>query len=338
MAVFASLDERSKNSSSEYEDDERAGFLNEKTIKLQIRRPRRLSLFVTMANLLLFVVTIALWASWYYKTYLVLNPELRRTSTYSKDIFSPEPPSLHSLFTHAEGTTGPIHDLFDLKMHKELVNGTLFPDREHPSIARLPPRTPEADALWDEWELTRPFPVTAAQIRAMGKDPSTAAKLEDADWGLGDDAYAAVLDVYHQLHCLNSLRKAVYRAEYGAPELAEVSEAMMRVHVDHCVDILMQALQCSGNVNLVTMHWLDTQDYPFPDMSIERQCVDFEGLTAWRRRSTLDMDKWARVMARKPPGVKEEKAPEEFHTYFGGGGGGPGGDGAAAHGGHVHGP
>jgi hypothetical protein len=48
----------------------------------------------------------------------------------------------------------------------------------------------------------------------MGKDPSTVAKLEDADRGLGDDdAYVAIMDVYHQLHCLNTPRKLAY-AEY----------------------------------------------------------------------------------------------------------------------------
>ena len=31
----------------------------------------------------------------------------------------------------------------------------------------------------------------------------------------------------------------------------------------------MQALQCSGNVNLITMHWVETQDYPFPDMYVD---------------------------------------------------------------------
>jgi len=34
------------------------------------------------------------------------------------------------------------------------------------------------DKVWEEWEITRVYAITAAQIRAMGKDPSTVAKLE----------------------------------------------------------------------------------------------------------------------------------------------------------------
>ena len=38
------------------------------------------------------------------------------------------------------------------------------------------------------------------------------------------------------------------------------------IHVNHCVDILLQGIQCSGNVDLIPLHWVETQEYPFPDM------------------------------------------------------------------------
>ncbi len=88
---------------------------------------------------------------------------------------------------------GPVYNMLDLGLKPKTLNGTLFVPKE-PSVGRQMPN-PEADALWEEWELTRVVPVTADQIRAMVKDPSTAAKLEDEDWGLGDDAYAAILDI-----------------------------------------------------------------------------------------------------------------------------------------------
>lgn len=210
---------------------------------------------------------------------------------------------------------GPIHDLLDLNPQVKAVNGTLFPAREQPSIARQSPN-PEAEAVWEEWELTRVLPVTAAQIRSMGKDPSTVAKLEDAIWGLGDDAYASTLDVYHQLHCLNYLRKLIYPDHYNRSEFHHADHpGYFEIHMNHCVDILMQAIQCSGNVNLIMMNWVETQDYPFPDMSINRQCVDFEKLTQWRQESTIDMDKYVRVMM-KPVGVKEMKQSEEYFAFF----------------------
>jgi len=42
--------------------------------------------------------------------------------------------------------------------------------------------------------------------------------------------------------------------------------AMREIHINHCMDILMQAIQCSGNLNLITLHWTETQKLPYPDM------------------------------------------------------------------------
>ena len=53
---------------------------------------------------------------------------------------------------------------------------------------------------------------------------------------------------------------------------------MHDIHINHCVDMLMQTIQCSGNVNLITLHWIAELTYLFPDMSINKQCVDFEHL------------------------------------------------------------
>jgi hypothetical protein len=157
-----------------------------------------------------------------------------------------------------------VYDLLDLEPSLQQVNGSLFPP-QHPSIARQMPNA-AADAIWEEWELTRVFPVTRQQIIDMGKDPSTAVKLEDGLWGLGNDAYAAILDVYHQLHCLNSLRQIAY-GDYYDRIVGDVNNITLReIHINHCVDMLMQTIQCSGNVGLITMHWVETQEYPFPDM------------------------------------------------------------------------
>lgn len=161
---------------------------------------------------------------------------------------------------------GPILDLVDLETQVKTVNGTLFPTKEA-SIARQLPN-PAADEIWDEWEKTRVFPLTRAQIIKMGKNPAYVAKLEDGVFGLGDDAYAGTIDVFHQLHCLNSLRQIVYGTYYNR-SMANgnlTTPTIHEVHVNHCIDILMQALQCSGNVNVMTMDWVDTRVYPYPDM------------------------------------------------------------------------
>ncbi|KAK9779709.1 putative Tat pathway signal sequence [Seiridium cardinale] len=221
----------------------------------------------------------------------ILNPDLRRTSSWS-----------------------PIHDMVDLQPRVATINGTLFPPRS-PSIARQQPND-EADELWWEYELLRVMPVTKETIVKLGKDPDTAVKLEDQIWGLGDNAYGAVFDVYHQLHCLNSLRKIAYGNHYNVSQGRADTLKLREMHINHCADILFQAIQCSGNVNLMTLHWVETQDLPWPDMSINRQCIDFDGLTEFRKQVSLDMDKYKKVMS-KPKGVTQLPAPDRYYELFG---------------------
>lgn len=206
-------------------------------------------------------------------------------------------------------------DRFDLKAQSTKINGTLFPNKDGGSVSRQMPNN-ASDDIWTEWELSRAFPITAEEIRRMGKDPLTAAKLEDDVWGLGDDAYVGIFDVYHQLHCLNTLRKIAYPDYYDNPTHFDPKSKMHAIHVNHCVDILMQAIQCSGNVNFITMHWVETQTYPFPDMSINRQCVEFDGMTQWRHDNTIDMDKYLRVMKKPDEIVNQLPAPDEYYHYY----------------------
>ena len=212
-----------------------------------------------------------------------------------------------------------MYDQVDLEMSPQKLNGTLFYPKE-PSIARQLPND-AADAVWEEWELARYLPITADQIRAMGKDPSTVAKLADEDWGLGDDAYVGTFDIYHELHCVNSLRRIVYGEYYN--ETRGIASGkhrtkkgeMWEVHINHCIDMLVQTLQCSGNLNLITMHYVAEQEYPAPDMSINRQCINFDKLTEWRKDNSIDMTKYLERMKKKE-GQKELPAPDDFYVYY----------------------
>lgn len=128
------------------------------------------------------------------------------------------------------------------------------------------------------------------------------------------------------MHCLNSLRQLAYPEYYnngthshghGKRGRSRGGSEMFAVHVNHCVDILMQAIQCSGNVNLITMHWVETQPYPFPDMSVNRQCVDFDALTAWRREHTLDMDKYVATMRKRDDRrYTQLPAPDQYYEHY----------------------
>ncbi|KAK0724199.1 hypothetical protein B0H67DRAFT_466353, partial [Lasiosphaeris hirsuta] len=126
----------------------------------------------------------------------------------------------------------------------------------------------------------------------LGKDPETAVRLDAATFGLGEDMYAAELDVFHLLHCLNTLRQLAYRDYYNEtyePQADMDKSTFYEVHLNHCVGMLAEAIQCSGNANLATVHWFEGFRGPTPDFSIERKCVDFDGLTDWRKKNTIDL-------------------------------------------------
>ncbi|KAL7931544.1 hypothetical protein V8C35DRAFT_309776 [Trichoderma chlorosporum] len=274
--------------SSKEETDENEEFLHtEGTESKQYSGPSVSC--ITCLNTIFFIISLCLFSISIFRPSKGLNPELRASSTWS-----------------------PIHDAVDLELATRTINGTLFTPREH-SIARQMPNS-VADSTWEEWELTRVFPVTRADIVRLGKDPETAVKLEPEIWGLGDDAYATALDMYHQLHCVNTLRQIAYGTYYnkqmGNPDAGNAT--LREMHINHCVDILMQAIQCSGNANIITFHWVEKMQRPFPDMSIDRKCINFEKLSDWRRANTIDMNKWAEIM-KKPPGAKEEKLADQYY-------------------------
>ncbi|KAG8157745.1 hypothetical protein KVR01_012407 [Diaporthe batatas] len=148
----------------------------------------------------------------------------------------------------------PLYGRIHLQPYQTTVNGTIWPSTDSGVARRFP--NPIDEVTWDEWEIKNIIPITSAEIRRMGKDPATAAKLEDSIWSLGNDAYAGTLDLFHQIHCLNQLRKYAYRDYYDVKtaNANPQNRTMHEIHTNHCVDILLQALQCSGNLRQYPFH------------------------------------------------------------------------------------
>ncbi|KAI1340372.1 hypothetical protein F5Y15DRAFT_423308 [Xylariaceae sp. FL0016] len=255
-----------------------------------------MGLLAVLLNLLSFAVWTTLSVTLILKDSTTLNYELKQVSTWS-----------------------PLLDLVDFGFHESRVNGTLFPREDRPVARQLP--NDEADKVWKEWELTRVFPISANDVARLGKDLETAVKLEDEYFGLGDDKYAATLDIYHQLHCVNMLRWHAYGPYYNKTYLDPEKEGFAEVHINHCIDILVQTIQCSGNPNLITMHWAGTQAYPFPDFNIQKKCINFDLLSAWRKENTVDMQLYVDVLGHKnskPKNIKQRPAPDdEYKKIYG---------------------
>ncbi|KAK9775190.1 putative DUF3328 domain-containing protein [Seiridium cardinale] len=91
------------------------------------------------------------------------------------------------------------------------------------------------------------------------------------------------LDVFHQLHCLDSLRRAVYPDYYPH----EGSPRTWQLHVDHCVDYLRQAIMCHGDTTPVHYKWFPGIRRWGPDFASTHYCPrEMEDLLTWSRTRT----------------------------------------------------
>lgn len=124
----------------------------------------------------------------------------------------------------------------------------------------------------------------------MGKDPSTRARPSPtllAAMGFKPNAemYIAQIDAFHQVHCLNAIRKhaywdVYYRPDYGAYD-AHTPEGMHWTHLSHCFDMLYQNLVCTASADIITGIWMEGIQHPMPDFNVRKQCSNIEGLLDW---------------------------------------------------------
>jgi len=86
-------------------------------------------------------------------------------------------------------------------------NDTLWGTNETSSIYIQGP-SPEVDAAWDYISAEKGPIITVSrdEAKALGRDPEVIVKAPKS-WGMGDDAYPAQIDVFHEIHCLDMLRK-----------------------------------------------------------------------------------------------------------------------------------
>ncbi|KAI0197513.1 hypothetical protein F4808DRAFT_473851 [Astrocystis sublimbata] len=87
----------------------------------------------------------------------------------------------------------------------------------------------------------------------------------------------SVIAVFHQLHCLYTIRRAYYAA-YAASTGQEFNHAGVREpeHIAHCFDYMQQTLVCVADIGIEPLD----QGHN-PDIIFERQCRDFGEIQEW---------------------------------------------------------
>ena len=186
------------------------------------------------------------------------------------------------------------------------------------SIFRQEP-SDEVDLAWRKIGDTRPIPVSREKVLAIGKDPAQAVKIPSS-WGLGEEMYFGRVDVFHQIHCLDALRREAYFDHYYGkkyPNGFQDTGEFHRLHLSHCVYLLLQNIMCSASSDIYTHIWTDTLEHPFPDFNINHQCKDFDSILRWQ--DSMAVNETAFVGLRRPENyayrVMNHKF-KEIHGWF----------------------
>ncbi|TEA10125.1 Cyclochlorotine biosynthesis protein O [Colletotrichum sidae] len=181
----------------------------------------------------------------------------------------------------------PILDDVPIRLETIEVKGTLFNDYSPSRIWRQPP-SDEVDKAWEDVARIEYFGVSGDALRKMGKDPKISVAIPE-DWGVGPDRYLVEIDMQHQLHCLNAVRQYANWDYYYAHSYRNISMAPKRhqAHLSHCLDILLQAITCNPSLELISHNWMKTQENPYPDFNIKRQCVAHDPILEWQHKNGI---------------------------------------------------
>lgn len=114
--------------------------------------------------------------------------------------------------------------------------------------------------------------------------------------------YYAAVDVFHNLHCLNMVRKELDKEYYGvhkhgehvsARQAADMDmggknqqsslDAAQRDHVYHCMNHIRQSLQCRPDLSPAAMHIYEDVDGSkfFLGNAKMHSCYDWDAIMQW---------------------------------------------------------
>ncbi|KAF8855960.1 hypothetical protein BDZ45DRAFT_745966 [Acephala macrosclerotiorum] len=248
-----------------------------------------LSVIIATINCLLFIAAITVLFHSYQNTKSIEtnsnNRLIKLTSTYS-----------------------PIFDKLPISFTNIHTNGSFWPQNP-PSLFQLPP-SPDVDAAWERLADTHALAFTASEMIPTGKNPS-----ELWPWpssynipnhpNPNKKTYMALPNVFHQIHCLNMFRKLAHKDYYGE-FWTHTDSFPFEAHLGHCQYMLLQALMCHADMEMITFGKVRGTPGPFPDFSVEQKCRDFEGILRWKEENQVNVsdEEWKLINV-TPEGIKE---------------------------------
>ncbi|WPH00671.1 Hypothetical protein R9X50_00350100 [Acrodontium crateriforme] len=158
----------------------------------------------------------------------------------------------------------------------------------HSTIYRGPP-TPEREQAWDELWHYPGMPVSAAGLAALNKT-NDGEHVQINGSNPAAPTYGSLVQVFHQLHCLDMIRKYTWYLTghyHQDDESIEypwdfVNPVAGRMHVDHCIEELRIDLMCSGDITpLLVKYDKNRAIGRVADFDVHHKCRDFEKIVDW---------------------------------------------------------
>ncbi|KZS90735.1 hypothetical protein SISNIDRAFT_414902 [Sistotremastrum niveocremeum HHB9708] len=145
------------------------------------------------------------------------------------------------------------------------------------------PPTNETDEAWDSL-----YNMGISRITS-----SEAALLPNRTESIPEEEGVSVisLDVFHQLHCLNNIRQALWPERYGIPELIPSlikGDPVPFDHVDHCVNILRENIMCNADITPDVWQWDEDKQMSFPRFDTVHTCRNWEAIIDWAKARQMN--------------------------------------------------
>ncbi|KAI1119893.1 hypothetical protein F5Y10DRAFT_259444 [Nemania abortiva] len=220
--------------------------------------PRRRTLLNRTTLYSIFVISILWLASIFVALGQCHRSCLAFGRSYETGFDTDLEPAWHAIRLHKVKFTG------DLKIDK---NGTVYRDIVGTQYVGMP--TPEMDDAWVDI-------IRGGGVDLVGEEAkSVAGKTYQKPGGW----HLSGTHVFHQLHCLNKLRKATHPEYYGHHDFEP--QANWRMHLDHCIDYIRQSLQCSADMTSIAVDWNEARRRIVPNLEAVHTCRDFRHVQAW---------------------------------------------------------
>ncbi|TGO30055.1 hypothetical protein BPAE_0008g00470 [Botrytis paeoniae] len=143
------------------------------------------------------------------------------------------------------------------------------------------PPSPELDEAWSRLLMNANVRVSAEDLEKAG--------VESIPLNDGSGKYYAILDVYHQLHCLKYIRHYMYKDIY------DDVQPWTPTHVDHCIDSIRQNLMCNADTAMMGFRWVNDSLEPKPNFRGQHECVNWESIEEWASERSFNPDDQANL-------------------------------------------